>query len=228
MAFGDYAALLSSFTGPDENPLSEGGNWSPVGGLAGVLERVGDAVTNTLVNPHINEEETFWTPQKFGPDCEVYVTVKTTSGSISGGNDNQADLCVRVQSDHDQLYRLTVGGFTSGSASAWQIQKSVGGTAVVIASATQTVNSGDKIGMRIRCFTIDLWINQGSGWNEVLSYTDTDATYIGSGLVGFGCSQSSTVIDDIYAGTIPRDAPCPGDRTGVWILPRTAPMSQRA
>ena len=70
-------ALISDFTGADENPLSEGGNWANLNTSSNPLQRISNAVSAT-VNAAANAS--YWTPANFGPDLEAYLTIHNLRG----------------------------------------------------------------------------------------------------------------------------------------------------
>ena len=210
MAFGDYATLITDFTGPDESPLSDGGNWQIINtASADLLIRKSNALTSSYPDTPspILVSQRYWTPSKFGPDVEMYVTVKGVSNAIF--------LNLRLSNP---------GGFNTFSnyllqieTGTWSIFAQQVGAESVIGTGTQTVSVGDKVGFRIQCFAVDGFYNNGSGWANIVTASDTGQTYPQLGYIGLGVDQHEGILDDFYAGTIPRTSPCAGDPTGLWL-----------
>ena len=72
-------ALISDFTGSDENPLSEGGNWANLNSSGNPLLRVSNATSASVAAASAS----YWTPANFGADLEAYATITTlSSGSV--------------------------------------------------------------------------------------------------------------------------------------------------
>ena len=68
--------LLSSFTGADESPLSEGGIWSKLNSSnANSLQRVG----NTLTGPSSGTTGAYYNVASYGPDVFVMVTMASAA-----------------------------------------------------------------------------------------------------------------------------------------------------
>src|SRR5262252_7978926 len=75
MAFGDFATLLTDFTGADENPISDGGKWASLDGTTN-LQRIG----NSLSGSAAAFRGSYWTVSDYGSDVEAYLTISTSSG----------------------------------------------------------------------------------------------------------------------------------------------------
>lgn len=197
MAFGDTAVLLSSFSGSDENPLSEGGNWAKLNTASlSNLRIVSHQVTNTEIAPNFGDCHFYWTPANFGPDVDVYFTVGAFGSAL--------DILLRISgqggSNTFQGYWLQV---TPG---IWGLFKVSLGTSSLLLSTAQATAAGNKIGLGIGCSTLSSYINTGAGWTLV--QTVTDLTYDHVGPIAFGCAQNTDAIDDVFAGTVPRTTPC--------------------
>jgi hypothetical protein len=179
--------LVSSFTGSDENPLSEGGNWARINSSAEQLQRI----SNTAKAASAASANSYWTPTNFGADLEAYVTIVTVG---AGGGIN-----ARVQGEGgantwDGYRVLADGTFTV-------IQSVTNATTTDLIAVSQGFSAGDKMGMRIEGSTIQAWRQaSGSGtWNLIATVVDT--TYASAGKIGLYCNSSTVVLDDFYAAT---------------------------
>jgi hypothetical protein len=134
----------------------------------------------------------YWNAASFGPDVEAYVTVASYAGDT-----------IRIGG------RVTPGSSYSGyfvsitSAGAWSIIRiDNGGSPVTLASGvTQTLVSGDKIGIRISGSVVTALHYTSSGWTQMLSYnTSSDAIrYTSPGNVAIEFRAGA--LDDFGAGT---------------------------
>lgn len=180
-------ALISDFTGSNENPLSEGGNWANINSSGSVLERVSNAVKCSFASA----AGAYWTPANFGPDLDAYVTLSTVGDAGiaariqgEGGAATWDGYAVRLISGVVNIYVVTNATFTSlasNSGVSWA--------------------SGDKLGIRIEGSTIQGW-RQASGssdWNLVCTAVDT--TYSSAGKIGLVFVSATAVLDDFYAAT---------------------------
>ena len=164
-------ALISDFTGANENPLSESGNWAALNTSTNPLQRISNAASATV---NAVNNESYWTPANFGPDLEAYVTISTTAATASG-------IAVRIQGEGG-ANTWDGYGVVGASGTGITIQRIDNGTpTTLINTSLVTIASGDKLGVRCEGSTIQAW-KQASGssdWNLVL--TVVDATYGSAG-----------------------------------------------
>ena len=156
---------------------------------------------NGLGNAAVDSSSTqfawnYWNPASFGPDCEAYVTVATHGASDP----------IRIGA------RVTNGGTTSqsgyyvtvGSTGAWSIIRIDSGASVTLASGvTQTLASGDKLGIRIVGSVVTaLHYTGASGWQQVLSHdiSSDSIRYTGAGQLALEFKTST--LDDFGGGTL--------------------------
>jgi hypothetical protein len=180
--------LISDFTGADENPLSEGGNWANLNSSGNPLKRLSNAVASS-----VGVSRSYWTPANFGPDLEAYVTLSTAAAGTAG-------LVVRVQGEGGAN---TWDGYqiTAASTGTVTILRADNGVTTQLIAAAGGFASGDKLGVRCEGSTIQAW-RQASGssdWNLISSAVD--ATYGSAGKVGLSCADTSSRLDDLYAAT---------------------------
>ncbi len=182
-------ALISDFTGADENPLSEGGNWANLNTSSNPLQRLSNAATAS-VNA---DSASYWTPANFGADLEAYVTITSPATSPAG-------LIGRIQGEGGAA---TWDGYVvRASTLSLQIGRVDNGViTLLVNTGSVTIASGDKLGMRISGSAIEAWkqLSGSSVWNLVATTTDT--TYASAGKIGLFCTSTSIGMDDFYAAT---------------------------
>ncbi len=182
-------ALISDFTGADENPLSEGGNWANLNTSSDPLQRLSNAASASVNT----DSASYWTPANFGADLEAYVTITNPATSPAG-------LIGRIQGEGGAA---TWDGYVvRASTLSLQIGRVDNGViTLLVNTGSVTVASGDKLGMRISGSAIEAWKQlSGSGvWNLVATTTDT--TYASAGKIGLFCTSTSIGMDDFYAAT---------------------------
>lgn len=206
--FGSTATLLDSFTGADENPLREGGNWArvePPSVNPADAQRLGNAYCGTEVLPSFAIGNLYWTQRYFGPDVDVYMTI--TGGIGSGGGGGGYLLEVRGQNPTDgthfnySAYLLQITG-----GSTWRLFTLINGAPdTTVGTATQAIATGDKMGFRAQGNVISGWWNDVSTgiWTQVLSYTDTSNLLTGEGFVAIATDNTTATVTNLHAGNLP-------------------------
>lgn len=192
MPFGAGATLLDSFTGADQNPLSEGGNWAKLNTADALdLQRLSSAVSGTGVGTG----RRYWTPANFGPDLDLYVTVPTKTAD--GGN---FGLHARIQGeggantyDSYMVFIAPVAG-TDG----WSIGRNDNAVLTVLTSGTREFTNGEKLGMSIIGSVISAYVFAGAGWQ--LLGTATDTTYAAAGKIALQAHNTTVRMDDLFVG----------------------------
>ena len=166
--------VLDNFTRADENPLSDGGNWSgPIFSGDGVLEVISDQCCEVLGGGGEAAWET-----NFPGTVESWAFIANI--------------------DVDPFVAACLAG-VGGSATGYTLNLNAGGTeldlfahggAGLIASYTGlTVAPGDGIGLGVIAGTIDVWWKAGSGAWTLLG-TTADSTYT-SGQIGIGTNAGT-------------------------------------
>jgi len=207
MAF-PTTSVLTSFTGTDEDPLSEGGNWTgPIRTGKNPLRRVSNTVAAKTAGNNTNHM--YWTTPTFGPDTEVFLTISTLPG-----NGSDFALWARVASPASGSmagYVLDYVGVTGAANDTWDIYKFTSDAGALLGSlGTQEVSAGDKIGFEVvgsgATVTCRGWYYNGSSWAQVGSdQTDSTGTRItAAGFIGIEASPLSSPgrADDFGGGTV--------------------------
>jgi hypothetical protein len=189
--FPNVATVLDSGTGTDASPIA--GNWSgPIESGIGQLKRL----SNQFASVANSFSHSYWNAAQFGPDVEVIVTIPTKSASGAscgvwgriqnpGNTSTCAAYMVEVGSTGIDIYKLTAGHTYA------QL-----GTRI-----TQTITSGDSVGMSIHGTTIESWYKVGAGAWTMLD-SQTDSAISGAGYVGLEIDHSDVRCTNFGAGTI--------------------------
>ncbi len=201
MAF-PTTSVLSSFTGADEDPLSEGGAWGGQiqSGSIGNLRRLSN---QAAPSSSAGTSQSYWATS-VGADQEAYATVATKPADGDyvavwlraqnpGSGTAVGYQCVMIAADGTdkfQVWRMSSGG------SYTQVTD---GTL----DATQEFSSGDSFGASIDGTTITLWHKPSAGsWTQVGQGNDSNIS--GDGYIGLDASHAgaSTRLDDFGGGAI--------------------------
>jgi len=192
-AFGDWALMLSSFGGANEDPISEGGKWAKIDTNNSTnLQRLnGRAASNGSVTG-----ESYWTPRDFGPDCEVYTTI-----AVMPGSGNNIDVSARVQQAGGSLtydgYRLRM----LDQAGTDSLQLVRVDNAVLTNIGTPLARNfavDEKIGLRCMGNVIEGWYYDGVTWT--LGTTVIESTYAAAGKVALHIRGTTGRAEDFFAG----------------------------
>ena len=197
MAFGDWATLLSNFTGANQNPLSEGGNWANLDTAHGnALQRISNAVGCTASTTG----ESYWTPADIGADVEAYLTMPTLPG-----NGNNISISARVlqaggNATYDG-YRVRMNQVAGSNNDALDICRVDNAVVTSLASfASRDFVAGEKIGIRCIGSTVQAWYYSGGVWTLAAQATDT--TYSATGKVAIHLRGTTGRLDDVFAGVV--------------------------
>jgi hypothetical protein len=201
MAF-PTTSVLTTFTGTDEDPLSEGGNWSgPIKAARGRGVRLSNQRRPGTTGNTTKQD--YWTLATF-TETEVFGTIqnKPASGYI--------DLVARIQNPNtstDTHYSLEIT-IVAGT-DTWDLYRVVSGTGVLAASFTATeIANGDQIGMEVlgsgATVTVNAYHKPSAGaWTLIGTFADTDASRItGAGYIGIETNQSVLGLDDFGGGEV--------------------------
>lgn len=202
-------STLTTFTGADENPLSEGGNWaSPVQPALFPLERFSNAASS-----NVNPGQSYWTPSNFGPNTEVWI--QSVVGIANFGVNHGYAVLGRIQSPNDPVlaamyyvqWNTPLGGSFDGY-SMWRMTD--GGDTFTQLGATYTGHTaadGEGLGLEILGSGATVTLNSyyrstGGVWLPLFSRTDSDAARIvASGKIGLGLEiDAEQASADVFGG----------------------------
>lgn len=147
--------------------------------------------------------EMYWNPATYGPDCEVYATVAT----IGNGTGPSFGLMIRAQSPGSAScdgYRLTIEPAVSNR---WTVSEVLNAGETTLATGTQAVSAGHKIGLEAIGNAIKAYYYNGSSWSNVVDTTDPNNTYSGAGNIGIWSYSGASAAtdhqyDDFSGGTV--------------------------
>lgn len=185
MAFPTNTTLLDDF-----NRASLGSNWSNVFGTL--------TIQSNQLHGSASGALGYWNVETF-KDAEVYATIVNSvpgSGGVlylfarltdAGGGISTTDG-----------YTLNCNFNASGNETI-EIGRSTNGANVVLVSTTDyNLSVGDKIGFSVIGNELKAYLDQGSGWAEILS--TTDSTYTAAGYIGAGIVASAANLDNFSGG----------------------------
>jgi hypothetical protein len=192
--------ILSSFTGSDEDPLSEGGNWAgPIRAASGTLNDC-RLVSNTAGPSSvggITTSESYWTPTTFGADQEVYCSIPTAPIGTQGFS-----IWARLQQEGANTvdgYNLS---YTHGTGfRMFRILNA--GFSQVGSTNAQAVSAGDAAGLTVIGTDLEMWYKAAAGsWVSLGTGSNADVT--GAGKLGISISGGSANVrlDDFGGGEV--------------------------
>ena len=184
--------ILDNFNRADENPLSDGGNWSgPI--------FPGDQRHQVLTNLAAGAgafPESYRSNTTYGPDAECFFTIQTLPAT-----GEYVSPWVRMQTPNTtglDGYTVTWTKLAGvDSLQLFRIDNTVG--TQLGATVSLEMGAGDRLGIEAIGSVISVYVNQGSGWVQQISATD--ATYGAAGNIGMDSSETTYRIDDFGGGT---------------------------
>ncbi len=205
-AFPD-TPILDAFNRANEDPLSGSGNWAgPILPGMAQMKGVSNALMQSTLVPSASGSS-YWAASTFSGSVQAYSTIPTWWANASsdfwlwcqGANENTASA------DGYQLYVPHGGNWL-----VVRVDNTVG-TQLGAALGTQTVNSGDGIGLDCGgTGTLQAWYHAAlaSTWST-LGTSRSDTTYT-SGHIGVskGFVDTTSVLDDFGGGTVHVDSGC--------------------
>jgi len=204
-------SLLDNFNRANNDIAVGNSNWNgtPWGFIASP-----SILSNQVVDQTGSGSNGSWNTQ-FGPDCEVYLTIRVLPPFDSG---NGILVCARFtnQSTTGNGYCLQV--FPKASSNNFQLYKGNWNTGfTLITQATYTsLAIGSSIGLEIIGNQLKMFYKLAAGsWTQVGS-TATDNTYTAAGYIGFGLLPGSAgEVDDFSGGTYVGNQALSGTDSGV-------------
>lgn len=195
MAF-PTTSVLTTLTGADEDPISEGGNWSgPTRSGIRQMARVSNRIERSAIGA-AGSYGSWWNVQTFGPDTEVFCTL---TGTFAAGETCQ--VIGRVHNPGDAaLAEFYLAAYTGGTG--FRCFKCLtGGSFTQIGSTNATAASvNDKLGLEVIGTSIKAYHFTGGSWVQRVSGTDTDIT--GTGYIGIEMNATDQSADDFGGGTV--------------------------
>lgn len=212
MAF-PTTGILTTFTGPDEEPLSEGGLWT-----GGTIRTSSATIkpcrrVDNMCGPSTltgNTAESAWATS-YGADQECYITLVTLALSFQ-------DVYVRLTGAGNtataQAYFCGWDGTLNGGSGAMYIYKLIGGVYTQLGSNFNiTLGSGDKIGISAIGTSITGYYYQSGSWQTNANIQATDSAISGSGALGIDLSSAGAYrMDDFGGGDV-----VVGGNTVAWL-----------
>ncbi|MGI0034608.1 MAG: hypothetical protein ACRD98_01890 [Nitrososphaera sp.] len=181
MPFGE-TEILDNFNRANETLT---GNWTTAVGVGDVDLSV---VNNEVAKEGAGNGSAWWNRDKFGPNCEAYTTVQTI-GPVIGLNARITDAATAGV----DYYQLEVNTATS------KLWKRVNGAFTELASVTQVIASGDKVGIECIGTNILGYYRSSVGtWTAILSISS--GTLSSAGFIGLEFNSTAIRCDDFGGG----------------------------
>ena len=180
--------ILDDFNRSNENPLSDGGNWNgPIWSGDGQLE----VVSNQAMSDNSGWGGSWWDVETF-TDSEVYVTLPVAF--------DRMELNIRFDGMGTAAIRGYYITFDEIDSEIDIARLDDDDNDVELgATISQSLSSGDKVGVSMIGDTLTVWLNEGSGWNSL--GTRTDSTYA-SGYIAIATDQDTARFDDFGGGEV--------------------------
>lgn len=191
--------ILSTFTGTDEDPLSEGGNWNgPTETGQNRPKRVSNAISVTTA-----PGTAWWTPATFGPDTEVYLDTIPTIPTAGKGIAVQARIVNPGNASTAALYLLV---WTNGTGFRY-FKMTAGGTFVQIGTtySGHTLANGEGIGLTVTgtgTVTLTGYYKSSGVWTAIPTGTDASSPLNAAGFIGVQVEDNLMSADGFGGGTI--------------------------
>lgn len=181
--------LISDFTGADENPLSEGGNWAALTTTASVeLQRVSNLVAASSATNCFS----YWTPANLGPDLEAYFTFTTVANAVG--------ILFRIQDEGGANtwdgYRVQANKFSNQTI----IERVTNAAPTSLITVSTVWASGDLLGARCQGSMLQAWRQPSGSGTWSLAAVVSDTTYASAGKIGIHISNTTARVDDFYVG----------------------------
>ena len=180
---GTTQLAVDTFWRIDENPLSDGGNWTAniTSGTIVPAQLVSDTAQSTATTYQANA---VWTGLTWPNDQYAEITL---SALVDVNSFAYAD--VRASVSDDTRYRIAVQG-PFGSSAVFYLAKRVAGSQTILGTLNGAVSANDTIRLAIQGSTITVYQN-----GVLLSALTTTDSSIASGSAGFGLQVAATLVD---------------------------------
>lgn len=190
-------SVITSFTGGDEAPLSEGATWAgPIQSGVNQPRRVSNAVANPTSGS--GQGQSAYASVN-AADLEAFATVSVLP--IAGDN---VDVWVRIKSPNTGSAKGYYAWYTTGTG--WRVYRfEAPGTFVQVGGTDATaMSAGEKIGCEVIGTTVRALHYTGGAWVQRVSGTDSAVTGAGQiGLEIYGALTSAAArLDDFGGGAV--------------------------
>ena len=184
-------SLVSSFTGADENPLSEGGTWGAL--IGDPVQRVSNRAAGTLtsLNTGYYIPSTYQNPAAyctlttFANAQGLFIKIASPGASFNGYRIRASNTATTISVMSGGSEGLAI--FTDGGATTWSNGDLLG---------VRAIGSGSSV-------WLEVWQNTGAGWTRVLTGLDTGSSgspWKAAGNIGISIFGTTSRTDDVYAG----------------------------
>jgi hypothetical protein len=179
----DAPVLVTDFTGANENPISDGGNWAQTDSAGSPLQRISNAAAGTLAANAFSH----WTVQNYGPDLEATILLSTVDAG-------QGVVVHIVQEGGASTWDGHYGtAYVLGESIARIVDGAVNAFAV---NSSAAWNNGDILGLRVRGQSYQLWRKRSGTWTQLLTSCDQTLPPV-AGKIGLIASSTTGRIDNL-------------------------------
>jgi hypothetical protein len=188
------AGVLDDFNRANENPVSQGGNWTCpfISNAASPNIKV---VSNQLAADSTTAtSDGYRNNIAYGPDCEAFATVAVRAGSGNG-----MSVFARGQqpgTSTGDAYEVIATQQTG--VDNWEIRRLDNGAATQLILFNQEFATGDAIGIKCIGNYIAAWWKNAGTW-QLLGYVQ-DTTYPNAGFLGARIKINTGRLDDFSGG----------------------------
>lgn len=197
MAF-PTTSVLTTFTGPNEEPLSEGGLWNSTMRIVVAAVQPCRLVSNTVgvsSTVTVGVSESLW-DTSYAENQEVFATISAIDPTIG------FSVHTRVQNERTSSAQALQFGYSPDLGVVRFFRMTNNGTFTQIGSSiTQTLSVGDAIGLHVQGTTLEGWVRVAGTWNKVGQ--ETDSVISGPGKLGISLNGGPgilTRLDDFGGG----------------------------
>ncbi len=188
MAF-PTTGVLDDFNRTDENPLSDGGDWSQMVWNGDDLKIVSNEVTDDGA-----QGGNYRSDQTYGADSEVFTTLATVGTDFGAVLLRLADAGGSTPDGYE--FNFIISG-TDRVA----VQRIDNGSETLLGSVVNlTVVTGEKVGFEAIGSTLKGYRFTGGAWQEEISRSDS--TYTAAGNIGMFLNTGGWDVDDFGGGTV--------------------------
>jgi len=166
MAFGE-TPLISDFSGPAENPLSDGGRWATYG--RDPLQRGGTGSIHGTVEFAVNGMYYVVSPLTFTGDT-IEVWACTPAAGLGAAIETHRIAFWLGTPDSFNGYLSAYGG---GISENYFVRRYDGGALTFTGLSETGGTTPEKLGLRITPTVVEQWAYYGSAWNLIVSHADT-------------------------------------------------------
>lgn len=192
-----FTSVLDDFDRAD-SAVTIGGNWTLFGRAVwdmGIISR-------QAYNPDSEWNFLYYDAAQYGPDCEVYITLATLQPQavtfiLYARFKDMAVGAFAYDGYAFKAYRFNDGGTDTMRLTIARVDNAAETQLGATVDITDHGN-GDKLGGSATGPALELWYDDGAGWESRM--VRSDSTYAAAGWLGFGEGDENTCRWDDFGG----------------------------